>query len=358
MVSKQVVSAPDRAHLIVRSEDPLNCETQISALRGGTVTPNERFYIRSHFAAPRIEGSSWRLAVGGLVERPLRLGLEEIERLPAQVRTVTLECAGNGRAFLQPKAPGEQWALGAVSTAEWTGVPLADILDRAGLRSEARGAVFKGADGATGQPVGADGRYDRSLTLGEIMDADVLLAYLMNGEPLGAHHGYPLRAIVPGWYGVASVKWLAEIEVVDRPFSGHFQTERYVFESNRNGVIEKEPVRQQRVRALITHPGAGDEIGGDVVSVRGFAWSGTAPVARVDVSVNGGPWQPAELSGSPSTQCWQSWEATVRIDGAGSVTIRARATDAAGRVQPELADWNRLGYGNNAIQEVAFRLRG
>jgi DMSO/TMAO reductase YedYZ molybdopterin-dependent catalytic subunit len=352
------LSAREAAGLIVRNEDPLNCETRISALMGHAVTPNEHFYIRSHFAAPKIEGSSWRLDVGGLVERPFRLSLEELERLPAQVETVTLECAGNGRAFLEPNVAGEQWAMGAVSTAEWTGVRLAEILDRAGVQSEARGLVFKGGDGATADPVGSAGRFDRSLTLDEARESEVLLAYLMNGEPLSGHHGYPVRAVVPGWYGVASVKWLAEIEVIDRPFIGHFQTERYVFKGQRHGVLENEPVRQQRVRGLITHPEAGDEVDNASVSVRGFAWSGVAPVARVEISVNGGACQRAVLSGRRSTHCWQAWEAAVRIDKPGLATIRARAADEAGREQPEQPEWNSLGYGNNAIHEVTVRARG
>ena len=335
--------------MIIRNENPLNCETQISELMDRPVTPNELFYIRSHFAVPEIDGASWRLAIGGLVDRPLQISLEDLERLPAQVNTVTLECAGNGRAFLEPKVGGEQWVLGAVSTAVWTGAPLAEVLDRAGLMPAARGVVFKGADGAAGDRAGAPGRFDRYLTLEEIRESEVLLAYSMNGEPLPLDHGYPLRAIVPGWYGVASVKWLAEIEVVDRPFIGYFQTERYVFES--------EPVRQQRVRALITHPGDGDEVGRGALSVRGFAWSGAAPIASVEVRVDG-EWQAATLSGLRSRHCWQPWEATVRMDKPGPVRIRARAGDESGRIQPEQSVWNRLGYGNNAVHEVAFRVKG
>jgi DMSO/TMAO reductase YedYZ molybdopterin-dependent catalytic subunit len=344
--------------LIVRNQDPLNCETQISGLMDRTITPNESFYIRSHFASPDIERSSWRLDIGGLVERPLRMSLDELEDLPAQVKTVTLECAGNGRTFLEPETPGEQWGLGAVSTAEWTGVPLADLLERAGLKAGAHNVVFKGADGATHEQAGAPGRFDRSLTLDEVRESEVLLAYLMNGEPLPVHHGHPLRAIVPGWYGVASVKWLAEVEVVDRPFHGHFQSERYVFESERDGKVHREPVRQQRVRALITHPGANDEVECGAVSVRGFAWSGVAPVARVEVSVNQGEWEVAALSGPRSNHCWQPWEMTTLIDAPGLVALRARAADDAGRVQPEQPPWNRLGYGNNAIHEVAVRAEG
>ena len=296
--------------MIIRNEDPLNCETQISELMDRTVTPNELFYIRSHFAAPEIDGASWRLAIGGLVDRPLQFSLQDFQRLPAQVKTVTLECAGNGRAFLEPKVGGEQWALGAVSTAEWTGVPLAEILNRAGVSEAALGVVFKGAAGATDERPGAAGRFDRCLTLEEARESEVLLAYSMNGEPLPLDHGYPLRAIVSGWYGVASVKWLAEIEVVDRPLIGYFQTERYVFES--------EPVRHQRVRALITHPGAGDEVAGGALSVRGFAVPRRCSRVRSAQRMAG-----RGASGLPRHR-WQM-EATVEIDSPGPARIRARA---------------------------------
>jgi DMSO/TMAO reductase YedYZ molybdopterin-dependent catalytic subunit len=237
-------------------------------------------------------------------------------------------------------------------------VPLTEILDRAGLTLGARAVVFKGADGVADERAGAATRFDRSLNLEEVRESEVLLAYLMNGEPLPVQHGYPLRAIVPGWYGVASVKWLAEIEVVDRPLVGHFQTERYFFESERDGEVRREPIRHQRVRALITQPGSGGEVERGALSVRGFAWSGMAPIARVEVSVNEGEWQIALLSGLPSSHCWQPWEAKVQIDGPGPVRIRARAIDKAGRTQPEHPEWNRLGYGNNAVHEVAFRSRG
>jgi DMSO/TMAO reductase YedYZ molybdopterin-dependent catalytic subunit len=166
-----------------------------------------------------------------------------------------------------------------------------------------------------------------------------------------------LRVIVPGWYGVAAVKWLTEIEVIDQSFSGHFQTEKYVYEWERDGDIEREPVTRQRVRALITHPGADELVDAGPLAVRGLAWSGEPPVSRVEVSVNGEAWQPAQLLEARSRHSWQRWELIALIDRRGRNTVRARATDRAGRVQPEQPEWNRQGYGNNAVHEVSVRAK-
>ncbi len=200
---------------------PLNCETSIPALLGGVVMPNARFYVRNHFQIPVLDAATFRLAVGGLVERPLSLSLRDLHNMRSHTLAVTLECAGNGRTLFDPPIAGEKWNLGAVSTAEWTGVPLAEILDRAGVRRGAREVVFRGADGGVVDGGSEPIRFERSLPLDQARDPDVLVAYAMNGEPLPIQHGQPLRLVVPGWYAVASVKWLTEIEVIDDPFKGH-----------------------------------------------------------------------------------------------------------------------------------------
>jgi DMSO/TMAO reductase YedYZ molybdopterin-dependent catalytic subunit len=276
--------------------------------------------------------------------------------MPAQSMVITLECAGNGRTLFDPPVPGEKWNLGAVSTAEWTGVPLVEVLDRAGVRSEAREVLFRGADG--GAVDGAPGciQFERSLTVADARQGGVLLAYAMNGEPLPVQHGFPLRVVVPDWYAVASVKWLTEIELADQPFTGHYQTDKYWYEWQRDGRPVREPVTLQRVRALITEPAPHQELPRGELAVRGVAWSGAAPVARVEVSVNGDSWQDARLLGDRQRHRWQSWELITRVQAPGPLTVRARATDLAGRAQPEIAEWNRLGYGNNAIQQVPIRI--
>jgi DMSO/TMAO reductase YedYZ molybdopterin-dependent catalytic subunit len=341
------------AGLVLHRAHPLNCETSIPALIGGVVMPNAHFYVRNHFQIPRLDPVSWRLQVHGLVERPLRLSLRELTAMRSETQVVTLECAGNGRALLDPAVAGEPWGLGAVSTAEWTGVPLVEVLDRAGVTARGRELLFRGAD--SGIVPGEDGsvRFERSLSLEDAEGAEGLLAYAMNGEPLPIQHGHPLRLVVPRRYAVGSVKWLTEIEVIDEPFRGHFQTGAYYYEWEREGRTVREPVTLQQVRALITEPGADARIErGAELAIRGVAWSGAGAIARVDVSIGGRPWRPARLLGEPRRHSWQWWELLTRVEEPGSTTIRARATDLAGRSQPETPEWNRLGYGNNAIQEI------
>jgi DMSO/TMAO reductase YedYZ molybdopterin-dependent catalytic subunit len=344
------------AGLVVHRAHPLNCETSIPALIGGVVMPNAHFYVRNHFQIPNLDPSTWRLQVHGLVDRPSTLSLRDLRNMRSQTQVVTLECAGNGRSILDPPVSGEQWKLGAVSTAEWTGVPLVEILDRAGVKTGAREVVFRGADSGT-VPARADTiRFERSLKLDDARDSGALLAYAMNGEPLPIQHGFPMRVVVPGWYAVTSVKWLTEIEAVDAPLEAHFQTDSYFYEWERDGQVVREPVSLQRVRALITEPSADDEVARGDLAIRGVAWSGPAPIARVEVSVGGDPWQEARLVGDRHRHSWQWWELITRLERPGATTLRARATDLAGRTQPELPEWNHLGYGNNALQEVPIRV--
>jgi DMSO/TMAO reductase YedYZ molybdopterin-dependent catalytic subunit len=339
------------AGLLVHRVHPLNCETSISALIGGVVTPNAHFYVRNHFSIPLLDPSTFRLEVGGLVERPLSLALHDLHAMRSTNEVVTLECAGNGRTTMSPSTPGEPWGLGAVSTAEWTGVPLVEIIERAGVRSDARELVFTGADSG---PIEGKGqlRFERSLSLEDARAGEAILAYAMNGEAIPPQHGYPLRLVVPGWYGVASVKWLTRIEAVPEPFDGYFQSEKYQYERTRDGALHRVPVSLQGVRSIITEPAPDQEVAPGALAIRGVAWSGAAGIARVDVSIEGGPWQPARLVGERHRHGWQWWELITELERPGVAAIRARATDLAGRTQPEQAEWNRLGYGANAVEAI------
>jgi DMSO/TMAO reductase YedYZ molybdopterin-dependent catalytic subunit len=339
--------------MLVHRAEPLNCEASIPVLIGGVVTPNAYFYVRNHFQAPAIDAATWRLEVTGLVGCPLALSLHELSRMPAETSVITLECAGNGRYTLDPPVDGEPWRLGAVSTAEWTGVPLAEILDRAGVQPGAREVVFRGAD--RGAVAGRPGEvsFERSLPLDTARGSQAMLAYAMNGETLPLQHGYPVRLVMPSWYGVASVKWLTAIELTDCPFKGYFQADKYCYEADG---ARREPVTLQRVRALITNPVEGEELPPGEITVRGVAWSGAAPIARVEVSVNDVLWQEARLVGDRHRHSWQWWELLTNITRPGNNSIRARATDLAGRAQPGQPQWNRHGYGNNAVQTVHLRV--
>ncbi|HVJ14227.1 MAG TPA: sulfite oxidase [Polyangiaceae bacterium] len=337
------------AGLIVHNDHPLNCETSVTELLGGVFMPSAHFYVRNHFHIPKLDPKSFRLRVTGLVRRTLGLSLRDLDNMPSKTLLVTLECAGNGRALFEPPISGEHWELGAVSTAEWTGVSLPLVLERAGALEPAVEVVFRGADGAGGK------RFERSLPLELARDPDVLLAYAMNGERLPREHGYPLRLIVPRWYAMASVKWLTEIELVERPFHGPFQTDKYWYEGESSAAGERRPVALQRVRALIAEPGVYEQVPRGPLAIRGVAWSGGAPIARVDVSL-GDEFLEARLIGTPLPHAWQRWELLTRVDHPGRVIVRVRATDRAGNVQPERAEWNAQGYGNNAMHRVPIRV--
>lgn len=351
-----VVAGGSDPGLVVHKELPLNCETSIAALIGGVVMPNARFYVRNHFPTPTLDPDLYQLTVRGLVERPLRLGVRDLQQMPSQSVVATLECAGNGRSMFTPQTPGEQWRFGAASTAEWTGVPLVELLDRAGLTPDACEVVFRGADAGSVEGATASVRFERSLSVDDARGTGALLAYAMNGESLPLQHGRPVRLIVPGWYAVASVKWLTDIEVIAETFKGFYQTDRYVYEWQRDGGTVREPVRLQRVRALITEPTDDASVTAGELVVRGVAWSGAAPIDRVDVSIGAGPWQASRMIGERRRHSWQWWELLTRCETVGSTTVRARATDLAGRTQSELPEWNRLGYGCNAIQSVAITI--
>ena len=343
--------------LVVHRAHPLNGETSIAAFIGGVVMPNARFYIRNHFQIPKLNLADWRLRVGGLVDRPLTLAWRDISGMPSQSKLVTLECAGNGRSKLEPRVSGEQWNLGAVSTAEWTGVPLQTVLDRAGIKSVGQYIVFRGTDHGTVDGHAETIAFERSLSITEARDSEALLAYAMNGEPLPLQHGFPLRVIVPSWYAVASVKWLAEIEVVNQPFEGYYQTEKYCLDREINGETKREPLTLQRVRSLITEPAEEAQLDRGELALRGVAWSGAALIDRVDVTLNDGPWQEDQIVGEQRRNSWQWWEMMTRIHSPGDYVIRSRARDVSGRIQPESPDWNPLGYCNNAIQGVRIQVQ-
>ena len=342
--------------LVVLRAHPLNCETSIPALLGGVVVPNARFYLRNHFHIPTLDPETYRLSVSGLVEREQSFSLRELRGMRSQSQMVTLECAGNGRTLFEPPAEGEKWNLGAVSTAEWTGAPLREVLARTGVLKHAREVLFRGADRGNVEGRTEPIYFERSLGIEDPNLDDALLAYAMNGEALSVPHGFPLRLIVPGWYAVTSIKWLTEIVLIQEPFRGFFQADRYRHEWNRDGRVVSEPVGLQRVRALVTEPSFDLPVPRGDLTIRGVAWSGAASIALVEVGVGEGDWQAARVVSEPSRGAWRQWELITHLGQPGLVTIRARATDLAGDTQPDRAEWNRLGYGNNSIQRVSIQV--
>jgi DMSO/TMAO reductase YedYZ molybdopterin-dependent catalytic subunit len=343
------------AGLVGRSKRPLNCEVR-PAMLGGDVTPNGYFFRRNHFPIPEIDPASWQLDLTGMVREPISVKLAQLRAMRTRTVNATLECAGNGRALFSPAAPGEQWELGAVSTARWTGVPLSDVLDLAGPQPAAREVIFRGADHGQVEDQPEPIHFERSLPAADAGRSGALLAYEMNGEPLPPRHGFPVRLIVPGWYAVASVKWLTEIVLTAEPFRGFFQDTHYVYEWDRDGRPEREPVRLQRVRAMVVSPAAGQHVAAGDLVVTGVAWSGFAPVTEVDVRIQSGSapgaWQPARLAGHAARFGWQQWELPVTRLAPGPALIQARAADAAGHDQSSAPEWNELGYGANFVHEV------
>jgi DMSO/TMAO reductase YedYZ molybdopterin-dependent catalytic subunit len=339
---------------IVRSEEPLNLEAPFENLSGFTA-PTEQFYVRTHFPIPKIDKAGWRLRVEGEVERPFEISFEELVKLEERTIPATLECAGNNREFLDPKVKGVQWGLGAVGNAEWSGVPLSVVLHRAGVRPGAREIVLEGADGGTLEEAKAprgELKFARSIPMAKAQD--VVLAYRMNGGGLPPEHGFPVRAIVPGWYAVASVKWLTRVVVLDRPFAGYYQTLDYAFWENGELV----PLTGMQTKAQIARPVAGEVLPANTsVRVHGAAWT-CGEIAKVELSADGGlTWNGTELLGVSKPHAWRLWQYDWRTPGPGSATLVARATDSRGRTQPTERDWNRGTYMINHLLSVKVKVQ-
>ena len=340
---------PDELQLAVR-----NHSMPLEALRYD-VTPVGLHYLLIHFDIPFVDPATWRLGIGGLVSRRLSLSLEELTSRPASRLRVTLECAGNGRSRLSPRPLSQPWLVEAVGTAEWTGTLLGPILREAGIGDDARHVVFTGLDAGVQGDVAQN--YERSLEISEAMRDDVILAYAINDQPLPPQHGFPLRLIVPGWYGMTSVKWLRSITVVDRAFDGYQQARAYHFRTSDVG--SGEPVRRMLPRALMMPPGVPDFmsrvrfVAPSVQRIEGRAWSGHGEVTRVVFSHDGGStWANAELEPSHSPHAWRGWHCFWDASSPGEYQLCVRATDAAGNVQPVEQSWNLEGVENNSVQRV------
>ena len=331
--------------LVVRAHEPRNLEFPVSELKDAIV-PTEQFFVRSHFAVPEIDLKAWRLKVEGVVEKPLELSLEDLKALPSRSLTATIECAGNGRVHLTPPVPGLQWGQGAVGNAVWDGIPLAAILEKAGAKGSAVEVVLEGADqGAVNSDPKSPGpiNFARSLPMEKARKVETLLALNMNGEPLTAAHGFPIRAVVGGWYGMASIKWLKRIIITDKPFSGFWQSLDYAYFERRDGLPTLVPVTAMQPKAILARPGLAEVIpAGKPFRMFGAAWAGENSVAKVEVSVDGGKtWSAAKIQGKAKPVQWVLWEFEWEKPVRGPASIVARATDDRGRTQPTTRDPDR-----------------
>jgi DMSO/TMAO reductase YedYZ molybdopterin-dependent catalytic subunit len=319
------------------------------------VTPPGLHYVLTHYDIPAVDPDGWRLEIGGAVRRPLALSVADLMRRPAVTARVLLECAGNGRARLEPRPVSQPWLLEAVGSAEWTGTPLAPLLEEAGLAAGVVDVAFTGAD--HGLERGVEQDYARGLPVAEALRPDVLLVWGMNGAPLPPQHGAPLRLLVPGWYGMAQVKWLTRIEALEQPFTGYQNASAYRLKTTADETGE--PVTRIQPRALLAPPGWPDFMTRErfvrpgPVPLLGRAWSGRAPLTGVEVSTDGGrSWAAAELAPADPVHpfAWRRWTFPWQAHP-GSWELLARASDALG-AQPVDQEWNLQGMANNLVQRV------
>jgi len=345
---------------IVRSKDPLNLEMPFETL-DGFITPTKSFYVRTHFPIPKIDKNKWRLRIEGQVDKPFEIKFDELTKLEPRKIPATLECAGNNRSFLEAKVKGVQWGLGGVGNAEWTGAPLSLLLQRANVKSTAREIILEGADGGKLDDAKAppgDLKFARSIPLAKARD--VLVAYKMNDADLPAEHGFPVRAIVPAWYAVASIKWLQRIIVTDKPFNGYYQTLDYAFWRRDDGHAKLEALSEMQTKAEIAKPRTGETVRvNSHVRVHGAAWTGDGAITKVELSVNGGSsWSEATLVGESKPNAWRLWEFDWKTPAQpGKATLIARATDSSGRTQPIERDPDRGTYMINHLLPITVEVK-
>jgi DMSO/TMAO reductase YedYZ molybdopterin-dependent catalytic subunit len=339
---------------------PPDYETPI-ALLDSFITPVERFYVRCHLPVPgSLDASSWSLRIEGEVGTPLSLSLAELRKLPAVTTTVTLECAGNGRAFFSPPVAGIQWRKGAVGTARWTGVRFADVLERAGVTDSGRFVHMTGAD----RPLGTMPPFVRQVPIAKAIHPDTVIAYEMNGQPIPAVHGGPLRAIIPGWEGAYSMKWVNRLHLSAAESDSFWVATAYRYPVTRvapGAAVEPRdmaPLTGLVVKSLITAPLDGATVLQGPVDVAGFAWAGENDIAGVEVSTDHGEtWKPARLVGEQQRYAWRRFEHRFTADRRASYLILSRATDAKGAMQPAVAHWNPSGYLWNQYDGVRIEVK-
>jgi sulfite oxidase len=349
------ISVPGKDGMIVRSYRFLDLEMPVEFITDW-ITPVNHFFVRNHMLAPAtVDPSSWKLTVTGEVEKPLTLTLADLEQTSARSVITVVECAGNGRALQSPKVPGIQWSKGAVGNARFDGPSMKSVLEKAGLKDSAKHVQFRGLD-----PVpGSVPPFIRSIPIEKALDPDTLIATHMNGAPLPIYHGYPARAIVPGWIGSASCKWLTEITVLAKPAEGNFMSPGYRFPNSpgKPGEAVKpedtHSLTALTVKSTIASPGDGAKLPRRAHVIRGAAWAGEADITKVEISTDGGAsWNVAQLAKDHAKYAWRLWSYHWKPARSGDTVIFSRATDSQGRVQPELAVWNPSGYLCNAWDRV------
>lgn len=354
----EAIDIPGENGLIVRSFRFVDLESPVGYFNTW-LTPVPHFFVRNHMHEPsELSAETWRLTIGGEVEKPATLTLADLSKIEAHSVINTLECAGNGRGLYRPQVPGVQWGKGAVGTARFTGPRMRDVLARAGIKPSGKHVMFRGLDEVPGKVPA----FIRSIPIEKALDSDTLIATRMNGAPLTKHHGFPARALVPGWVGAASCKWLTEIKVLDSEFAGNFMNPGYRLPNQpvKPGEAVKaedtHPVTALGVKSVIAGPVDGGSVKPGRIAVQGAAWAGEAEIARVEISTDGGTnWNAATLGQDRAHYAWRLWSYEWKA-AAGDHTILSRATDSQGRTQPATPVWNPSGYLYNAYDRVKIHV--
>jgi sulfite oxidase len=348
------IEFPGESGMIVRSYRFVDLESPVEYFNSW-LTPIPHFFVRNHMHEPsQFDAGDWRLTIHGEVEKPIALTMADLAKLHTHSVVNTLECAGNGRGLFRPQAPGVQWGRGAVGTARFSGPRLCDVLERAGVKPTGKNVMFRGLDEVPGKVP----PFIRSIPIEKALDADTLLATHMNGIPLPTHHGFPARALVPGWVGAASCKWLTEIKVLDSEFAGNFMNPGYRFPNHPlqpGEAVQPEdthPITALNVKSVIAGPADGARLKAERYTVHGAAWAGEAEVVKVEISTDGGTkWNAARLGNDHAHYAWRLWTYEWKASP-GDHTILSRATDSQGRTQPSAPVWNPSGYLYNAVDQV------
>jgi DMSO/TMAO reductase YedYZ molybdopterin-dependent catalytic subunit len=351
----QSVDFPGEDGMILRSFRFVDLESPVEHFNTW-LTPVPHFFVRNHMFEPtELDPHDWLLSIGGEIEKPITLNLTELSKIETHSVINTLECAGNGRGMQRPQVPGIQWGKGAVGTARFSGPRLRDVLQRAGVKPTGKHVMFRGLDEVPGKVP----PFIRSIPIEKALDADTIIATHMNGSPLPKHHGFPARALVPGWIGAASCKWLTEIKVLEAEFVGNFMSPGYRLPNQpvQPGETVKpedtHPVTALSVKSVIAGPSDGANLRAGNVRVHGAAWAGEADIEKVEISIDGGAtWIPAKLGHDQAHYAWRLWAYDWKPAKTGDYTLLSRATDSQGRTQPSAAVWNPSGYLYNAIDQV------
>jgi len=351
---------PGKQGMILRSFRFLDLEMPPEFM-SNWITPVPHFFVRNHMFEPSaLNAGEWRLNISGEVDKPLTLSLAELEKIESHSVTNTLECAGNGRAFQNPHVPGIQWQRGAVGNARFTGPRLRDLLERAGVKPTGKQVMFHGLDEVPGKVP----PFIRSIPLEKAVDGDTLIAIHMNGAPLNKHHGFPARALVPGWIGAASCKWLSEIKVIEKEFEGNFMKPGYrmpdkpVEPGGSVNPDETHPITTLNVKSVIASPRDRTPLKQGAIEIHGAAWAGEADVTKLEVSTDSGAtWNPARLGSEHAHYAWRLWNYSWKPAKSGEFVIMSRASDSKGRQQPATASWNPSGYLYNAVDQVKVHVQ-